>query len=138
MDQLSRMLETHPRAAQATDDVAAVGRALKALVACAHTCTSCADACLGEDGVAELTRCIRLNLDCADICEATARVLSRRTDTDLDLVRGQLESCAVACRACAAECESHADHMEHCRICAESCRACAEACDAMIAAIVRA
>ena len=36
----------------------------------AQVCTACADACLGEDDVGELTRCIRLDLDCADLCAA--------------------------------------------------------------------
>ncbi len=34
----------------------------------AQTCTSYADACLVEEEVADLQQCIRLNLDCADIC----------------------------------------------------------------------
>ena len=39
--------------------------------ACAQACTSCADACLAERAVADLRQCIRLNLDCADVCAAT-------------------------------------------------------------------
>ena len=34
---------------------------------CAQTCTACANACLGEPDVADLVRCIRLNLHCADL-----------------------------------------------------------------------
>jgi hypothetical protein len=44
----------------------------------------CADACLGEEKVEMLRRCIRLNLDCADVCNATGRMLSRQQEPDLE------------------------------------------------------
>jgi hypothetical protein len=44
---------------------------------------SCADACLAEDLVKELTQCIRLNLDCADVCNITGRIATRRTGSDV-------------------------------------------------------
>ena len=37
----------------------------------------CADDCLSEDDHADLVRCIRLDLDCADVCDATGRILTR-------------------------------------------------------------
>jgi hypothetical protein len=131
-DHVARMFETHPRPEQSMVDSATLVRTLEALATCAQTCTACADACLTEGEVGELVRCIRLNLDCADICDTTSRVLARQTETDWDVVRGQLESCAVACRACGSECERHGEHMEHCRVCAEACRACEEACRALL------
>jgi hypothetical protein len=91
-------------------------------------CTACADACLGEKMVSDLTTCIRTNLDCADICEATGRVLSRQTGTNADTARAMLEACAQACRTCGDECGQHASMHEHCRVCAESCRRCEQAC----------
>jgi hypothetical protein len=78
--------------------------------------------------VAELIKCIRTNLDCADICAGTARVLSRHTGYDANISRAMLEACAAACKACGDECARHADIHEHCRICAEACRACEQAC----------
>lgn len=135
MDTLNRMLNSHPQASTAGPNAGAIGEALQALLVCASTCTSCADACLGEERVAAMRRCIRLNLDCADVCEATARLLTRFTETDWDIVRGQLESCVVACRACGAECERHAARMEHCRICADACQACETACNDLVVAL---
>ena len=82
--------------------------------------------------MADLRRCIRLDLDCADVCEVTGRVLSRQTEYDAELTRAVLEACASACRRCGAECESHAGMHEHCRICAEACRRCEEACEALL------
>jgi len=74
-----------------------------------------------------MRRCIRLCLDCVDVCDATARLLSRQTDyVPKPLAAGGvlLELCAI----CAAECERHADHHEHCRLCGRSAGACEQAC----------
>lgn len=54
--------------------------------------------------VADLTKCIRTNLDCVDICVATGKILSRRTGYDADVTRAVLEACRTACKACAEEC----------------------------------
>jgi hypothetical protein len=100
-----------------------------ACAACGLACTSCADACDGETAhVEELRRCVRLNLDCAAICFATASVLSRQLLPDENVFRVQAEACEVACAACAAECERHAEIHEHCRLCAQICRRCEELC----------
>ncbi|WP_308102840.1 four-helix bundle copper-binding protein [Lentzea sp. CC55] len=127
------MLESYP--AEINLDRGKLAAAIDALIACAEACTSCADACLSEDSVAELTKCIRTDLDCADICGATARVLSRHTGYDANVSRALLEACAVACKACGDECEGHATMHEHCRICAEACRACEAACRDLLATI---
>lgn len=68
-----RMLGAHPAAGSAARFRVLV-ECLDACAECATACTMCADACLAEPGVAELTRCIRLDLDCADLCaEACCR-----------------------------------------------------------------
>jgi hypothetical protein len=95
---------------------------------CAQACTACADACLGEEAIADLRTCIRTNLDCADICQATGRVLSRNTGYDADVSRAQLEACAEACASSAMECQMRADGHAHCRICADECRRCEDVC----------
>lgn len=85
--------------------------------------------------VADLRDCIRTNLDCADVCVATGKVLSRRTGSDLETVKAQLEACRVACAECASDCEQHASMHEHCRVCAEACRRCERACADLLAVI---
>jgi hypothetical protein len=128
------MFATHPNpASEAGDEAFAM---VVATAECMLVCITCADACLEEPDPASLTDCIRMNLDCAEICATTGRLLARPGTQDVDTLEAQLEACMAACRACAEECESHAEMMEHCRICAEACRACAEACDTMIGAIV--
>jgi hypothetical protein len=127
------MLETYP--AEINFDRAALANAIDTLIACSEACTACADACLSEGMVAELTTCIRTNMDCADICATTARVLSRHTGYDANISRTMLEACAMACKSCGDECARHADMHEHCRICAEACRACERACRGLLASM---
>jgi hypothetical protein len=134
MDHLAEMLQTHPHPASSAGDEAQA--CIEAAAECAHVCTVCADACLAEDDVAGLEACIRLNLDCADICALTSRLIARPSRRDEPTLEAMLQACARICRACAEECAAHAAHMEHCRVCAESCRSCAEACDRMAAALV--
>jgi hypothetical protein len=83
-----------------------------------------------------LARCIRLDLDCADVCDATGKILSRQTAFEPQMARAALDACAQACRLCGEECEQHAEHgMEHYRICAEACRRCESACNNLLSAI---
>lgn len=131
---VSAMLETHPKDLGGVDR-RTLAECIEACLACAQTCTACADACLSEDMVAEMRRCIRLNLDCADVCGATAGVLTRQTGEDASTVRALLEACRTACRACGDECASHAEMHEHCAVCAESCRRCEQACADLLASL---
>jgi hypothetical protein len=127
------MLETYPQSINL--DRQQLAFTIDSLINCSEACTACADACLSEDMVADLTKCIRTNLDCADICATTARVLSRHTGYDANISRTLLEACAMACRTCADECEAHADMHEHCRVCAQACRDCETACRDLLAAM---
>lgn len=127
------MLETYPRDFNVQTDVLA--RCIDECYACAETCTLCADDCLSEPDVASLIKCIRINLDCADVCTATGRVIARQTEYDANVSRSILEACIAACRACGDECERHAHHHEHCRICAESCRRCEQSCRDLLEAM---
>jgi hypothetical protein len=127
------MLDTYPQSINL--DRAKLAAAIDALITCSEACTACADACLSEDMVADLTKCIRTDLDCADICATTARVLSRHTGYDANISRSLLEACATACQACGDECARHADMHEHCRICADACRVCEQACRDLLTAM---
>ena len=133
MKQLEAMLAAHPHPAGSHREAALA--CIEACAECAAVCSSCADACLAETNVMQMVRCIRLNLDCADICEVTGRLFARPSERDADTLGHQLEACIASCRACAEECERH-QHMEHCRICAEVCRRCVAACEAMRGALV--
>src|SRR6202012_3577932 len=68
------MFRSHPEKPAHTD---AISRCLDACFNCVETCTACADACMSERDVAHLVACIRLNLDCAAVCNATGNVMAR-------------------------------------------------------------
>jgi uncharacterized membrane protein len=74
-------------------------------------------------------------MDCADVCAATVRVISRQTNYDVNVTRLLLEACATTCTSCGDECERHAQMHEHCRMCAEACRHCERACQDLLAAM---
>lgn len=132
MKHTQEMLQSHPRPMRM--DGGQFADAVNTLTGCAQSCTICADACLGEQMVDQLVRCIRLNLDCADVCATTAALLSRQTEPDWSLISDQLRACATACRVCGDECERHAAMHEHCRICAEHCRECEQVCNQLLQA----
>jgi len=134
MTQAAEMLRTYP-ADLGRVDRQALAACIDACFECAQACTACADACLSEQMVAEMVKCVRSNLDCADICDTTGRVLSRHTGYDANLTRTTVEACAAACKACGDECQRHASAHEHCRVCAEACRRCERACRNLLSSL---
>ena len=134
MTMAAQMLDAYPADLGGVDK-AKLAAAIDAAYTCSQVCTACADACLSESSVGDMATCIRNDLDCADVCEATGRVLSRHTGYDANLTRAVLQACAAACKACGDECASHAGMHEHCRICAEACRRCEAACTDLITSL---
>lgn len=135
MNPIREIIATHPDVAGSTND--ALLRCIEECYSSAQTCTVCADACLAEEMVAELRQCIRLNLDCADMCLVVGALGTRRTGSNEQVLVAALRACAIACGVCAEECEKHARKHEHCRICAEHCRRCEQACNEAIQSIPR-
>jgi len=126
MSSIAKMFETHP--VRPSSDHATAIECITACYACAEACNACADACLGEPSPGHLVACIRLDEDCADICLATARVISRLTATDKTVAGALLRACETACDLCAKECGEHGGKMPHCAVCAAACQRCADAC----------
>ena len=126
---IRKMIALHPDAREHVNQP--LGDAVHHLMYSSKMALSCADSCLAE--TMDMTQCIRLCFDCSDICEATARLGTRRTGDDQPMLRELLELCARMCEACAAECERH-DH-EHCRLCAQICRECAADCSKAAASL---
>lgn len=130
---MRQIIATHPDVQGNTNE--SLLRAIEHSYACAQACIACADACLAEEQVAELRQCIRLNLDCADICAATASMASRRTGSNESILLEMLATCATACRLCADECQQHARMHRHCALCAEACDDCEKSCNDAIQSI---
>jgi Domain of Unknown Function (DUF326) len=133
MSYARQMLETFSRTVNV--DVGVLAAAIDAMNDCAQACTADNAADLGEHNLADMVRCIRLCLDCTDVCAAAAAVTSRLVDYDPDVLRPLLESCVAICSSCGDECERHAAMMAHCRVCAEACRRCEQACRELVAAL---
>ena len=97
MSYARQMLDTYPRMFNV--DAGLLAAAIDALSDCVEACNADNAADLSEQHVAEMTRCIRLCLDCADVCAATVGVTSRQTEYDASLTRSLLEACVTACRS---------------------------------------
>jgi hypothetical protein len=99
---------------------------------------ACADACLGEEKLAELRGCIQICLDCANVCFETGDLVMRRgartgpvlqrDGFDERIMELMFESCADICRCCDEKCMRPAQAYKQCRRCAALCRSCAQAC----------
>jgi ferredoxin len=83
MSYARQTLDTYPRTLSIDADRLAT--TIDALSDCAQACTADTDADLSEDNLAEMVRCIRLCLDCADICTATAGILTAIPSNRRDL-----------------------------------------------------
>ena len=134
MSYAMQLLDTYPGTLNL--DAGLLATTIDALTDCAQACTADADDDLSEPNVAEMVKCIRLCLDCADICGTTAGVTSRQTDYDANITRPLLEACVAACKSCGDECEQHAMMHAHCRVCAQACRRCEQACRDLLAAMI--
>lgn len=108
-------------------DENAVDACIAACYRCASACDYCAVACLNEDSVAQMARCILLDMDCAAACRLTAGAMARRSECATTIAR----MCAEICNACGEECSKY-DH-EHCQECARSCLECADICKQLAA-----
>jgi hypothetical protein len=126
MSYARQMLDTYPGTFGV--DAAVLAAAIDALSDCAQACTADVDADLSEQNLAEMVTCIRLCLDCANICTATLGVTSRQADYDANVAKPLLQACVAICHNCGDECERHAQHHEHCRVCEQACRRCEQAC----------
>jgi hypothetical protein len=115
-------------------DTGILAEAIDALSDCLQACIVDADSDLREHS-ADLVKCIRLCLDCADVCGATLGVTSRQTEYDANIGKLLLEACVAVCKGCGDECERHAQIHAHCRVCAEACRRCEEACRKLLDAM---
>ena len=134
MSYASQLLDTYPRTFNV--DARVLTATIEALSDCAQACIADADDDMSEPNVAELVKCIRLCLDCGDICTTTAGVASRQTEYDANVTRPLLEACIAACRSCGDECQRHAMMHAHCQVCEQACRRCEQACRQLLDAMI--
>ena len=133
MSYARQKLDTYSRTFNVDADVLAA--AIDALSDCVQACNADNAADLSEPNVTEMVTCIRLCLECTDICTATAGVISRPAAYDAGVTRPLLEACVASCKSCGDECERHARMHAHCRVCEQACRRCEQACRELLAAL---
>ena len=89
---------------------------------CARACNECFEACLNEPDVQARTKCIKMLMECARMCEMSVAGMS----ANARFAKQHCGLCATVCDACAQECEMFKD--PHCTQCAQECRTCAQEC----------
>jgi hypothetical protein len=133
MSYARQLLDTYPGTVGV--DTGVLAAAIDALSDCAQACIADVDADLSEQNVTEMVTCVRLCLDCADVCTATIGVTSRRASYDASVTRPLLEACVAICKSCGDECGRHAQMHQHCRVCEQACRRCEQACRQLLATL---
>ena len=96
---------------------------IKKLNECVTECHRNISACLEEEDVSMMARCIELNIDCSEICSVTAAFVARNSESTATI----LALCGEICKACGDECQKH--DADHCQRCATICFECAQMCE---------
>ena len=89
---------------------------------CQTKCKECFNACLEERSLDTLRKCLKLTVECANVCELTASSIVYEGDFRPEV----LALCIRACEECRIECSVH--NSLHCVECAALCGECTEAC----------
>jgi hypothetical protein len=112
-------------------------RFLEDRFACAQACTECARACatraslVDPDGTENQELVRRKGIMCAEVCDATCRVLSEQNQVDEATIRVQVEWCRQVCL----ESAQVFDGCSGAEQTAQACRACARACTEFLATL---
>jgi hypothetical protein len=112
-------------------------RFLEDRFACAQACTECARACalraslVDPDGTEEQELVRRKGIMCAEVCDATCRVLSEQNRLDEAAIRIQVEWCRTVCLECAHAFDRHPGAEDG----AKAARDCAQACTDFLATL---
>jgi hypothetical protein len=99
---------------------------------CAQACTECARACAlraslaDPDGPAHEALARRKGILCAEVCDATCRLLSEQTDLDEAALRVQLEWCSTVCLETAQVFDDHPGGEDTAKACREGAQACTD------------
>jgi hypothetical protein len=131
------VLRGYPPGVTTTTTQQELFRFLEDRFACAQACTECARACalraslVDPDGTEEQELVRRKGIMCAEVCDATCRVLSEQNRLDESGIRVQLEWCRTVCLECAHAFDGRPGGEEG----AKACRACAQACTDFMATL---
>jgi hypothetical protein len=101
---------------------------IQACMRCELACLASAEACLGDEELQDLGRCVRLSLDCAEVCLATRTLVAGALLRAPRLVLAQLLVCARMCATCEAECGRLGLHSAQIGRAARACADCLTLC----------
>lgn len=102
-------------------DPALLDSGLAALAECHAACHRCADAWLAHSPLgADALRCIRLIVDCGELCISAAEILPEADREIAAQLRSRLNACVLACERCVREASRH--RAPHAAACVEACR----------------
>jgi hypothetical protein len=135
MDVAAQMLEA--RTDERGVDHATLALAIDAMHDVVSATSVCADACMSEPDVADMTDCIRACLDAADVATALIKVLSR-TGPTVQGTRALVSAAAKMLAETSAVATRHGDHDKHCRITAETTSRGQQALAGLVAAVAAA
>lgn len=93
---------------------------------CASICLETVQHCLKLGGKHAEPAHIRMLMDCAEICQASANFMQRGSPLHMQTCA----ACAEVCKACAEDCERFKDD-EMMQACAKACQSCEESCRQM-------
>ncbi|KEO75293.1 ferredoxin [Anditalea andensis] len=94
---------------------------------CAFYCDLAATACLKQLDMANMARCIELDMYCAEICRAAVSFMIKEDEFSTEICK----ICAEICENCAQECDNYLSIPF--QECAAACRKCATTCRQMAA-----
>jgi hypothetical protein len=117
---------TIPSAARSVTISAEMLQCIKNCEECHSICLITAMHCLGMGGEHAERDHIRLMLDCAQICQASADFMLRGSS----LHERTCAVCAHVCSLCADDCERFPEDAQM-KACVEACRVCADSCRRM-------
>lgn len=125
---LVEMLASHPKSDGGSEALATL---VDAASDCELICQICADACANSEAAAQLGACMRLDVDCAEVCHTAAVVFARLPIAETEFAAALLQTLIVVTERCEEECNKHGEDHEHCRLCALACSRCARAARAL-------
>ena len=89
---------------------------------CTQACYECLEACMNEPDVQARTKCMKMLVECARMCEMSVAGMA----SNAMFKKQHCSLCATVCESCAQDCAMFLD--AHCQKCAQECSACAREC----------
>lgn len=129
MSGLNEVIQIRPRNVRL--EAAVIESCARACYDCARAVTEYADACLQSENVMDELGQLQQDLDLADLCGATARLLTNE-HPDLAAIRRRLEITVSAMRVFAEKYRTRTEDPVNGKRCAEACTRCWQTCNDLL------